>query len=53
MKSNKPVTLIGKLRQVRDKINLEIQDLSLQQLKDYWRKKQATHSAKHLQGKGA
>lgn len=41
--TKKEKTLIDELRQIRDKINLEIQDLSLEQLKHYWKTKETLH----------
>jgi len=39
----KEKSLIDELRFIRDEINLEIKDLSLEQLKQYWEKKETLH----------
>lgn len=42
-KEIKEKSLIDEMRQIRDKINLEIKDLSVEQLKEYWKKKETLH----------
>ena len=37
---------VNELRKIRDNINLEIQDLSLEQLRAYWSKQKTLHPAK-------
>lgn len=37
---------VAQLREIREKVNLEIKDLSAQQLKDYLNKKETLHPAK-------
>jgi hypothetical protein len=36
-------TLIEQLREIRDKINLEIKDMTFDELKDYLKKKKTLH----------
>jgi hypothetical protein len=36
-------TLIAELREIRDKLSLEIQDMTLDQIKEYLKKKKTLH----------
>jgi hypothetical protein len=45
----KPKSVIEELRQIRDRINTEIQDLSLEQLKQYWKTKETLHPKSNWQ----
>jgi len=49
VKTKKDKNLIDELRQIRDKINLEIKDLSLEQLKQYWKTKETLHPTRAWQ----
>ena len=42
-------SVVTTLREVRDKINLEIQDLSIVELKEYFRKKITLYPAKYIE----
>lgn len=42
-KEIKEKSLIDEMRQIRDKINLEIKDLSVEQLRQYWKTKETLH----------
>ena len=40
-------SMIKILREIRDRINLEIQDLTVEELKEYFRKKLTLHPTKY------
>ncbi len=40
---SKTKTLVEELRIIRDKLNLETQDLSIEQLKIFWKNKETLH----------
>ncbi|MDR2206535.1 MAG: hypothetical protein LBE36_10335 [Flavobacteriaceae bacterium] len=46
----KEKSLVDELRQIRDKINFEIQDLTLEQLKQYWKTKKTLHPSRYWAG---
>jgi hypothetical protein len=52
IETKKEKTLTDELRQIRDKINLEIQDLSMEQLKEYWKTKETLHPTRVWQNGG-
>ncbi|MEZ4908979.1 MAG: hypothetical protein R2771_15375 [Saprospiraceae bacterium] len=46
------ISLIDELRQIRDKINMEIKDLTKEQLKQYWKSKSTLHKHSFWQNIG-
>lgn len=42
-KEIKEKSVVEELREIRDKINFEIKDLSVEQLKQYWKIKETLH----------
>jgi len=53
MKSKEKVksekTTVQELREIRDRINVEIQDMNVEQLKEYFNKQKTLHSSKEWQ----
>lgn len=45
-------TLIEQLREIRDKVSLEIKDMTSDQLKDYLKKKETLHPIVHWHQEG-
>lgn len=48
-KSNTEKTTVQELRAIRDRISLEIQDMTAEQLKEYFSKQKTLHSSKQWQ----
>ena len=48
-KSKTEKTTIQELREIRDRISLEIQDMTAEQLKEYFNKQKTLHSSKEWQ----
>jgi len=43
IKKTEEITLIEQLREIRDKISLDIKDLSIEQMKEYFSKQKTLH----------
>ena len=48
-KKIKDKSVTEQLREIRDEVSIEIQDMSLEQLKEYLKKKKTLHSTAHWQ----
>jgi hypothetical protein len=48
-KSKTEKTTVQELREIRDRISLEIQDMTAEQLKEYFNKQKTLHSSKEWQ----
>jgi len=54
IKKTEEITLIEQLREIRDKISLDIKDLSIEQMKEYFSKQKTLHpTAWQKEGFGA